>query len=226
MNFYQRHIGDYAKKAGRLSMLEHGAYTNLLDACYDRESFPTEDEAFEWCWAESENDKEAVRRVLRRFFILEDGVYVQPRIREEILKYHAMKDGGAKGAEIRWAKAGHAPPIDPPILPSNQEPIPSNQEPIPKRVLPRATRFGLTSLPPEWQEFCFKTRPDLNHNAVFERFADHWQAKSGKDATKVDWFATWRNWVRNEREKNPTPANKGMDRLQGLMISGRHNEQD
>lgn len=29
-----------------------------------------------------------------------------------------------------------------------------------------------------------------------ERFRDYWCAKSGKDATKTDWQATWRNWVR------------------------------
>lgn len=31
------------------------------------------------------------------------------------------------------------------------------------------------------------------------KFADYWHGKSGKDATKVDWEATWRNWCRNAR---------------------------
>ncbi|KVN83469.1 hypothetical protein [Burkholderia ubonensis] len=36
-------------------------------------------------------------------------------------------------------------------------------------------------------------------HALFEaeKFRDYWSAKSGKDATKTDWPATWRNWVRN-----------------------------
>ena len=29
------------------------------------------------------------------------------------------------------------------------------------------------------------------------KFADHWHAKAGRDATKADWLATWRNWCRN-----------------------------
>src|SRR5574340_208016 len=37
MNFYKRHLGDYAKHAGHLSMLEHGAYTLLLDRYYTTE---------------------------------------------------------------------------------------------------------------------------------------------------------------------------------------------
>jgi len=34
-----------------------------------------------------------------------------------------------------------------------------------------------------------------------ERFRDYWRARSGKDATKSDWPATWRYWVRGEVQK-------------------------
>lgn len=32
-------------------------------------------------------------------------------------------------------------------------------------------------------------------------FRDYWTAKSGKDATKIDWPATWRGWVRRSVER-------------------------
>ena len=32
-----------------------------------------------------------------------------------------------------------------------------------------------------------------------DRFADYWHAKAGRDATKADWPATWRNWCRNAK---------------------------
>jgi hypothetical protein len=32
-----------------------------------------------------------------------------------------------------------------------------------------------------------------------DKFRDFWCSKSGKDATKVDWLATWRNWIRNSK---------------------------
>lgn len=35
-------------------------------------------------------------------------------------------------------------------------------------------------------------------------FVDHWHAKPGKDGTKTDWLATWRNWVRGSRRPNGT----------------------
>lgn len=41
-----------------------------------------------------------------------------------------------------------------------------------------------------------------------ERFANHWHSKTGKDACKMDWQATWRNWVLNEVERSPPTAQK------------------
>ncbi|GAA5110720.1 hypothetical protein GCM10023261_14600 [Bartonella jaculi] len=34
-----------------------------------------------------------------------------------------------------------------------------------------------------------------------KKFRDYWRAKSGKEALKVDWQATWRNWFRREIER-------------------------
>lgn len=96
MHYYKRNLGDYAKKAGRLSMLQHGSYTLLIDACYDREQFPTLEEALDWAWASSAAEIEAVEFVLRKFFTLEDGRYVQKRIQEELLDYRQV-------AKNHWA---------------------------------------------------------------------------------------------------------------------------
>jgi len=88
MHYYTRNLGDYAKKAGRLTMLQHGAYTLLLDSCYDREEFPTEEQAIEWTWASNPDEVQAVQFVLARFFIKNaDGKYIQSRIAEEIEAY-------------------------------------------------------------------------------------------------------------------------------------------
>ena len=68
-------------------MLQHGAYTLIIDACYDRERFPTKDEAIDWCWASTPEEIAAVEFVLAKFFTFQDGVYVQARIDEEISRY-------------------------------------------------------------------------------------------------------------------------------------------
>lgn len=76
MHYFKRNIGEYNKKAGKLSMLEHGAYTLLIDACYDRERFPSLDDAIDWCWARTDEEIAAVHFVLKKFFTLIDGLYV------------------------------------------------------------------------------------------------------------------------------------------------------
>jgi uncharacterized protein YdaU (DUF1376 family) len=140
MHYYKKNIGDYHKKAGRLSMLEHGAYTLLIDACYDRERFPTEDEAIEWTWARTQEEEAAVRFVLARFFDLRDGVYVQARIEEEIAKYHANAETNARIAKEREDKRRNGArtvlKASPGVheAPPNQEPITNNQEPISKPI--------------------------------------------------------------------------------------------
>lgn len=138
MHWYKRNIGDYSKKAGRLSLLQHGVYTLLIDACYDRERFPTMDEAIDWTWASSQEEIEAVEFVLRRFFTLEDGVYVQQRIKEEIEEYRKKAENNRRIALEREAarkqkSTSRAPLVDDADtkrhLTSNQEPRTNNQEP-------------------------------------------------------------------------------------------------
>lgn len=92
MHYFKKNIGDYAKKAGRLSMLQHGSYTLLVDACYDREQFPTHEEAIEWTWASTKEEVEAVEFVLRKFFKLIDGRYVEADIQADIAEYHAKAE--------------------------------------------------------------------------------------------------------------------------------------
>lgn len=51
-----------------------------------------------------------------------------------------------------------------------------------------------------WAQQCYKLT-DREAAIMAATFQDYWTAKSGANATKLDWFATWRNWVRREREK-------------------------
>ena len=61
-------------------------------------------------------------------------------------------------------------------------------------------------LPEEWIAFCQQERQDLNPYKVFDGFKDYWVAKAGAQGVKLDWLATWRNWVRNQRQERPNPA--------------------
>jgi uncharacterized protein YdaU (DUF1376 family) len=133
MHYYKRNIGDYAKKAGRLTMLQHGAYTLLIDSCYDREIFPTLEQALEWTWAFTQQEVEAVEFVLKKFFTLQDGQYVQNRIVEELQNYHSNAETNKRIAMEREAKRKEkntlgARSVDEP--PPNHKPLTNNHKPI------------------------------------------------------------------------------------------------
>lgn len=149
MHYYKRNIGDYAKKAGRLSMLQHGSYTLLIDACYDRERFPTMAEAIEWTWASSTAEIEAVQFVLRKFFTLDGDLYVQERISEEIAEYHAKAETNRRIAIEREANrkengTNRAPDVNEP--PPNHKPITNNHKPVKTKTKATATPSAL----PDW----------------------------------------------------------------------------
>lgn len=142
MHYYKRNLGDYAKKAGRLSMLQHGSYTLLIDACYDREQFPTMEEAIDWTWASSTVEIEAVEFVLRKFFVLEDGRYVQKRIQEEISDYHAKSETNARIAAEREANRKAKSTKRERFVDASMEEkheAPPNQEPSTKNHQPSTT---------------------------------------------------------------------------------------
>ncbi|WP_347455674.1 YdaU family protein [Acinetobacter thermotolerans] len=148
MHYYKRNLGDYAKKAGRLSMLEHGAYTLLIDAIYDREVFPTLDEALDWTWARDEAEVAAVKFVLNKFFEQDkDGRFVQNRIKEEIEAYRAKAENNARIAkereENRRKKSGNTTNGEPNVhetcgneheTPPNHKPLTINQEPVTNNI--------------------------------------------------------------------------------------------
>jgi len=209
MHYYKRNLGDYAKKAGRLTMLQHGAYTLLIDSCYDREVFPKLEQALEWTWASTEAEVDAVKFVLSRYFVLDkDGCYVQDRILQELLQYHKNADINKRIADEREAKrrakhTNRAQVVD--EAPPNQEPLTINHKPIDKNK--RGSRLAQDFvLSKEWIEFCVSQRPDLHPAQTFDQFIDYWTAQAGQKGVKLDWNATWRNWVRSTHAPKRNPA--------------------
>lgn len=59
------------------------------------------------------------------------------------------------------------------------------------------------SVPTDWLAWARADRgwsyTDTTEEAA--AFVDYWHAKSGRDATKLNWQATWRNWCRGSRRK-------------------------
>ncbi len=68
--------------------------------------------------------------------------------------------------------------------------------------LKRGTRLSLDSLLDDWRQFCQAERPDLDPERIWAIFQDHWRGKARQAGVKLDWLATWRNWIRREGKGN------------------------
>lgn len=148
MNYYKRHIGDYAAKTGHLSALEHGVYGLLIDAYYNRETAPTKLEAFRWAKARSKDEVAAVEAVLSEFFVEADGLYRQARIDDELAAYWAKQDTNRAIAlareqakrDLEAARTAHetstkrAPDVN---LTNSHKPVASNQEEAKAPIAPK-----------------------------------------------------------------------------------------
>lgn len=117
MNFYKRHIGDYIKKAGHLTLLEHGVYARLMDVYYTREAGIPEDKVGRLIGARSKEELQALSNVLDEFFTLVDGLWTQGRCEEEIgnasEKAEKNRTNGAKGGRPRKLATEQEPKENP-----------------------------------------------------------------------------------------------------------------
>lgn len=108
MNYYERHLGDYARDAGHLTMLEHGAYTLLLDRYYTTEQGIPEDQAHRICRARTRDERAAVDAVLAEFFTLAGGLWINGRAEREVTKMQAKvkaaQENGKRGGRPKATK--------------------------------------------------------------------------------------------------------------------------
>jgi hypothetical protein len=70
--------------------------------------------------------------------------------------------------------------------------------------------------------------PTVVLQAEHLKFVDYWTAKTGKDATKLDWDATWRNWIRRAAEtrnsRSQAPQTGHDDKVKGFLAYGNNPE--
>lgn len=104
MNYYNRHLGDYAKDTRHLSLAEHGAYCLLLDYYYSTERPIPDDRCERIANAYETHERNAVRSVLEAFFTLTDDGWRNERADREIAAFRAKSLKAKESAEKRWSE--------------------------------------------------------------------------------------------------------------------------
>lgn len=215
MHYYPFHVADYISHTRHLTHIEDLAYRRLLDYCYLHESAIPSDTETAAKLVLMVDYKTEVAAVLNEFFELTECGWDHKRIKKQIKIYKNMKKGGKEGAKKRWGNQEvNTPPIAPPIatpLPppiatktNNQNQNQNQNYCIGGSIDPprkKGTRLGIELLPNDWEQWA-RSEGLIDPVKTFARFRDYWIAVTGSKATKSDWFATWRNWVRRELENN------------------------
>lgn len=96
MNYYKRHLGDYARDTGHLSALEHGVYTLLLDWYYanERPIPPDKTERI------GRGNPKETQTVLEEFFKLTDSGWINRYADRVIAEYNAKADRNRQSGKL------------------------------------------------------------------------------------------------------------------------------
>ena len=211
MYYYQFNIGDYQSHTSHLSDIEDLVYRRLLDWYYLHEMpIPLEiEETARQIRMRSHTESIAI--VLKEYFVWTNDGWIHHRANKEIAKADEKSEKASASAKARWSKRdANALPTQSDsnathnTLPNTQDTLPNTQKN--KRGSRLTQDWFLTKSMGEW---ALQERPDIDVRQVADQFKDYWIAQPGQKGVKLDWDATWRNWVRNTKALKSNPADIG-----------------
>lgn len=141
MHYFEYNIKDYRADAFQLTLIQHGAYKQLIDQYYLNESPLSLDleVLFYDLLIRGDDEKKAIVFILEKFFDKTEGGYVHKRCEAVIEKYKAKSNQSRNAINTRWAKE-RAKDTD--VLResydrnTNQEPLTINKEQLIEFVKP------------------------------------------------------------------------------------------
>lgn len=226
MHYYQFNIADYRKDTTHLSMLEHGAYRQLLDWLYlSEQPIPRETEVvMRRLSARTEEERLAIQTVLNEMFELTENGYIQTRCIDEIAIYHCKagraRDNGKLGGRPKKTKVVILDNPDVTQTKANSLTKELNNSITIKESLPSVKKKPRSQLPdnfiptPAHQEFARQNKLDLEHELV--KFKFHHEEKG---TLSGNWNSSFSKWLHNAVEfRKPAQAKYGSSRVQEARL--------
>lgn len=226
MHYYEFNIPAWALHTSHLTLEEECVYRRLLDYYYDTEKPIPEETKPVIRRLRLVDYEDIVLQILSEFFHLEADGWHNNRADIVISEYQAKankaRENGKKGGRPKQNKAIETQPV---ILANPEETTSkanykqltiNNELETNSLVTPQAAtpKKRATRLPDDWKpdreywEAAALINKSITQEwfvATAHKFKDYWIAKGGKDATKADWLATWRNWIRRDVENQTAP---------------------
>lgn len=207
MHYYQHNISDYRADTGHLTLLEHGCYHQLLDQYYlNEDPLPLDiDKIFRLLSARTEDEKKAIKNVLKDFFVETEGGFIQRRCDDEIKFYHDRIDLAAKAGRKSAEKRANSNGRSTLVQRAFNQLITNNQEPITNNHIDISSDFDIF-----WQEFpkktgkeaarksWNKTRPNLQDvlkALAWQKQSKQWFEKGGQFIPNPATYLNQHRWL-------------------------------
>ena len=207
--WYKRYPADFIQGTMGLSLEEKGAYSIVLDLIYAKGAPIVDDERYiagvcnislrKWA-AIRERLVEAKKITISAGFI--SNFRAEKEIENVSKLGRKLAESGAKGGRKQAENAScfnKNNDLDQATLKHTRAKDIETDTDIKKDT--NVSQKKGCRLPDDFQpDFSFASQEGFSQDEaqkLFAGFRDYWTAKTGKDATKRDWQATWRNWVRS-----------------------------
>lgn len=199
----------YLADTGHLSTLEHGVYLLLLMTMWRAGgTLPNDEKKLARFARLNATEWKKVRENIMEFFEVEGDEIRQRRLKKELEFIRDKKRKASESARSKWLKKQEADDADAEERISETDaharvttPTPT---PIDKKKAPsepkKGSRISDDFAPDLDAAVTLGLRPEV---AMIEaaKFKDYWKAAAGAKGVKLDWPATWRNWVRSALQR-------------------------
>ena len=213
----------YLADTTHLTTEEHGAYLLLLAAMWRRDgTVPDDDRDNARILGLTVGKWRKIKARLEGFLIFRDGQISQKNLRKiwenTQEKIEKNRLNGAKGGRPKSNKNNNMGKPNGFISDNPNETIP---EPEPELDIKEDTNVSSKKkrgtrlsedwfLPVDWGEWAVSEGWDKDAiRRQADSFKDYWISKPGQGGVKLDWKATWRNWMRNSKDRKHGNGNSG-----------------
>jgi hypothetical protein len=211
-----------------MTLAEEGAYRRLIDFCWLNGSIPNDESGVSRLIGKGATV--AIARVCMDMFEVcpdDPTILIHDRLDQEREKQQSNSEARRKASEARWNKQGtttdargkqvksvadaNAMQMDMQndalhISSSSSSSSPEKKEEKDKPIGLSKKKIG-TRIPDNFEltdemiDYAKAKAPNVSVSIETEKFKNFWKAKSGAGGVKLDWAATWRNWMLSAQER-------------------------
>lgn len=210
MIYYQHFVGDYRRDTRHLTLLEHGAYRELLDQYYlTEEPIPLdESKLFRLLSARSDDEKQAIRNVLQDFFVKSENGFIHKRCDIEIETYKAKSESASASAKKRWESKltddANAMPMECDGN-ANHYSVINNQESVINNKKPKKPKALSEQEEKDFNLFWKKYPKKVGKNHAIKAWINV-KPDINVVLKNLEWQINSKAWTKNDGEYQPNPS--------------------